>query len=186
LNESKEAALVRRCQAGDKEAFRILVEQYRNILFGTAYLMMRDRGLAEDAVQEALIQMWKHLPSLHLHGSFKAWIVRIVVNEVKQQFRKKQVPTVPLEQVAEIADDFDGTETAMVHDEERQQLKQALEKLPSEQRETLVLRYFSELTVPEIATVTGQREGTIKSRMSRGLERLRLILCNDRTGEEGR
>jgi len=50
LNESQEAALVRRCQAGDKEAFRMLVEQYRSILFGTAYLMIRDRELAEDAV----------------------------------------------------------------------------------------------------------------------------------------
>jgi DNA-directed RNA polymerase specialized sigma24 family protein len=47
LNESQEAALVRHCQAGDKEAFHTLVEQYRSVLFGTAYLMVRDRGLAD-------------------------------------------------------------------------------------------------------------------------------------------
>ena len=186
MNESQEAALVRRCQAGDKEAFRILVGQYRNILFGTAYLMMRDRGLAEDAVQEALIQMWKHLPSLRLHGKFKAWLARIVVNEVKQQLRKKQVPTVPLEQMTEMVDDFDGAETAMIHDEERQQLKQAVEKLPSEQGEAVILRYFSELSVPEIAATTGQREGTIKSRLNRALNHLSEILQNDRTWEEGK
>jgi len=186
LNESQEAALVRRCQARDKEAFRMLVEQYRSLLFGTAYLMIRDRGLAEDAVQEALIQIWKHLPSFRFKSSIKTWLVRIIVNEVKQQLRKKQVPTVPLEQVTEMADDLTGAETAVIHDEERQQLKQALEKLPSEQREILVLRYFSELTVPEIAMVTKQREGTIKSRLSRGLDRLRIILRNDRTGEEGK
>lgn len=186
MNESQEVALVGRGQAGDKEAFRTLVEQYRSTLFGTAYLMLRDRGLAEDAVQEALIKMRKHLPSLRLRGSFKAWLVRIVVNEVKQQFRKKQVPTVPLEQASEVAGDFDEVETAMIHDEERQQLKQALAKLPPEQRESLVLRYFSELTVPEIATVTGQHEGTIKSRLSRGLERLSGIMRNDRTWEERR
>ena len=58
MNESQEAALIRRCQAGDKEAFGMLVERYRSVLFGTAYLMMRDRGLAEDAVQESLIQIW--------------------------------------------------------------------------------------------------------------------------------
>ena len=186
MNESQEAALVRCCQARDKEAFRMLVEQYRSLLFGTAYLMIRDRELAEDAVQEALIQIWKHLPSFRFKSSIKTWLVRIIVNEVKQQLRKKQVPTVPLEQVTEMVGDFDGAETAMIHDEERQQLKQALEKLPSEQRESLVLRYFSELTVPEIAMVTRQREGTIKSRLSRGLERLRIILRNDRTGEEGK
>lgn len=53
MNESQEAALIRCCQAGDKEAFRLLIEQYRGALFGTAYLMTRDRDLAEDAVQEA-------------------------------------------------------------------------------------------------------------------------------------
>lgn len=186
MNESQEAALVRRCQAGDKEAFRMLVEQYRRVLFGTAYLMTRDRGLAEDAVQEALIQMWKHMPSLRLHGSFKAWLVRIVVNEIKQQLRKKRVPTVPLEQASEVADDLDVTETAMVRDEERQHLRQALKLLPLEQREALVLRYYSDLTVPEIAAVMGQHEGTIKSRLSRALDRLGEILRGDRTWEGGR
>ncbi len=185
MNESQEAALIRRCQEGDKEAFRLLVEQYRSVLFGTAYLMVRDRGLAEDVMQEALVQMWKCLPSLRLHTSFKAWIVRIVVNEVKQQLRKKQVPTVPLEQVSEAAADSDGTEMALIH-EERRQLRQALQELSPEQREAVVLRYFSELTVPEIATVTGQREGTIKSRLSRALSRLGEILQDNRAWEEGR
>ena len=186
MNESEEAALIRRCQAGDKEAFRTLVEQYRSILFGTAYLMMRDRGLAEDAVQEALIQIWKHLPSFRLKSSLKTWMVRIVVNEVKQQFRKKQVPTVPLEQASQVTDDLDKAEIAMIRNEERQHLKQALEQLPAEQKEAVVLHYFSELTVPEIATVTGQREGTIKSRLSRALSHLGEILQNDRTWEEGK
>jgi RNA polymerase sigma-70 factor (ECF subfamily) len=186
LNESQDAALIRRCQTGDKEAFRALVDQYRSMLFGTAYLMMRDRGLAEDAVQEALIQTWKHLPALRLHGSFKAWLTRIVVNEVRQQFRKKRVPTVPLEQVSEVTDNLDKAEIAMIQNEERRHLKQALVKLPAEQREAIVLRYFSELTVPEIAAVTGQREGTIKSRLSRALSHLGEILQNDRTWGEGK
>lgn len=186
MNESQEAALVCRCQIGDKEAFRMLVEQHRSILFGTAYLMIRDRGLAEDAVQKALTQMWKHLPSLRLHGSFKAWLVRIVVNEVKQQFRKKQVPTVPLEQASEVAEDLNKTETAMVRDEERQRLRQALKLLPPEQREAVVLRYFSDLTVPEVAAVMGQREGTIKSRLSRALDQLNEIIRNDEMWGERR
>jgi RNA polymerase sigma-70 factor (ECF subfamily) len=143
--------------------------------------MTRDRGLAEDAVQEALIQMWKHLQSLRLHGSLKAWLVRIVVNEVKQQLRKKRVPTVPLELIPEMADDPGEVETAMVRNEESQRLRRAMEMLPSEQREAVVLRYFSNLTVPEVAAVMGQREGTIKSRLSRALDRLGEILHSDET-----
>jgi RNA polymerase sigma-70 factor (ECF subfamily) len=112
--------------------------------------------------------------------------VRIVVNEVKQQFRKKQVPTVPLEQASQVTDDLDKAEIAMIRNGERQHLKQALERLPAEQKEAVVLHYFSELTIPEIATVTGQREGTIKSRLSRALSHLGEILQNDRTWEEGK
>ncbi|MBN2462469.1 MAG: RNA polymerase sigma factor [Dehalococcoidia bacterium] len=186
MNEAEEAALIRRCQVGDKEAFRTLIERYRSILFGTAYLMMRDRGLAEDAVQEALIQIWEHLPSFRLKSSLKTWMVRIVVNEVKQQFRKKQVPTVPLEQASGAAEDLDEAETAMIRNEESQHLRRILEMLSQEQREAVVLRYFSELTIPEIAAVTGQHEGTIKSRLSRALSHLEEILRGDRTWEGGR
>lgn len=176
MNESEEAALVHRSQSGDKEAFRMLVEQYSSMLFGTAYLMTRDRGLAEDAVQETLIQMWKNLPSLRLHSSIKVWLMRIVVNEVKQQFRRKRVPTLPLEQALEVAADVDKAETAMIRNEERQQLRQALKVLRTEQREAVILRYFSDLTVPEVAAAMGEHEGTIKSRLSRALDRLGEIL----------
>jgi RNA polymerase sigma-70 factor, ECF subfamily len=179
LSESPEAALVGRSQAGDQEAFRTLVEQHSRVLFGTAYLMTRDRGLAEDAVQTALMHMWKQLPSLRLHSNLKAWIVRIVVNEVKQQRRKKRLPTVSLEQASEVPDDLEGADTALFRDEDHQRLRQALGILTVEQREAVVLRYFSDLTVPEVAAVTGEREGTIKSRLSRALDKLGEILRTD-------
>jgi RNA polymerase sigma-70 factor (ECF subfamily) len=179
VNDSEEAALVRRCQTGDKEAFRALIEPYRAALFGTAYLMTRNRGQAEDAVQESLVQIWKNLPSLRLHGRLKSWLLRIVVNEVKQQFRKKQVPTVPLKYASDIVDCPGEDEMAMARREERQLLRQALGKLPSEQSETVILRYFSGLTVPEMSVVMGIREGTIKSRLSRALERLGQMLRDE-------
>ena len=182
MNETQEAALIHRCQTGDKEAFRMLVDQYRSALFGTAYLMARDRGLAEDAVQEALIQIWKHLPSLRIRSSIKAWMVRIVVNELNQQFRKKQLPTVPLE-MAEVRGEPDEAEPGIIRKEEYQSIKQALDKLPSEQREIVILHYFSELTVPEIAAAVNQREGTIKSRLSRALDRLGEILRHNEMWE---
>jgi len=109
--ESEEAELIRRVRARIKEAFRLLVEKYRAVIFGTAYLMTRDRGLAEDAVQETLIRMWKHLSSLRQDENLKAWLVRIVVNEINYQRRKKRVPTIPLEYAPEIADDADDAAT---------------------------------------------------------------------------
>jgi RNA polymerase sigma-70 factor (ECF subfamily) len=183
LNESEETILVRRCQTGDEEAFRELIERYSRVLFGTAYLITRDRGLAEDAVQTTLIQVWKSLPKTSLHSSFKAWLVRIVVNEVKKQYRKKRVQTISLEQISEVSGDPDEVETTIMHKEERQNLKLAVQLLPIEQREAVVLRYFSELTVPEVAAILREREGTIKSRLSRAISRLGEILKSDKAYE---
>jgi RNA polymerase sigma-70 factor, ECF subfamily len=186
LSESPEATLVRRCQAGDKEAFRILVDQYGSILFGTAYLIMQDRGLSEDVVQEAFIQIWKNLPSFHLKSSIKTWMVRIVINEARQQMRKKKWPIVPLESANQEIDVIDEADTELVLNEEKQRLREALNRLQTEHREAVILHYYSDLSIPEIAAVTGQREGTIKSRLSRALNRLGEILGGDREREVGR
>ena len=181
MTESEEADLIRRCQAKDKDAFRLLVENYRKVMCGTAYLMTKDRGLAEDALQDALLQMWKHLPSLRQGVSLKAWAIRIVVNEVNRQWRKKRVPTVPLEYAPDIADDCEDAAAAMIRSEDHQNLRRALEHLPREIKETVILRYFSDLTVPEVAKIMGKPEGTIKSRLSRALTRLNEILSKDET-----
>ncbi|MBI2918662.1 MAG: sigma-70 family RNA polymerase sigma factor [Chloroflexi bacterium] len=171
-----EAELIRRSQAGDEGAFCMLVEHHRQVLFGTAYLMTQDRALAEDAVQEALIKMWRHLPSLRLQENFKAWLVRIVSNEVRQQYRKKRVPTVSLEEADGIGGDPDEAEATALRNEERIIVSNALEVLPDEQYEAVMLRYYADLTVPEIARAMRCREGTVKSRLSRALDRLAAVL----------
>jgi RNA polymerase sigma-70 factor (ECF subfamily) len=186
LSESQEAVLIRRCQTGDSEAFRTLVEKHSRVLFGTAYLMTRDRGLAEDAVQAALARAWEKLPSLRQNSSLKAWLVRIVVNEVNQQRRKKRLPTVPLEQAQEVPDETEEKETDLFRDKDHHRLRQALEALAVEQREAVVLRYFSDLTVPEIAAVLSEREGTVKSRLSRALDKLGEILGKDEIFQDRR
>jgi len=186
LFENDESILLSRCQTGDKEAFRILIGQHRCLLFGTAYLMTHDRDLAEDAIQEALIQIWKKLPSLHFQASLKSWMVRIVVNEVKQQFRKKRLNTVPLEQAFDLTDTSIESEMSMMRNEDHRCLREALELLSSEHREAVVLRYYADLTVPEISAVLNQPEGTIKSRLSRALNRLEEILRHNANWEGGK
>jgi len=148
--------------------------------------MTRDRESAEDAVQNSLIKMWNHVPSLRLKSSLKAWLLRIVINEVNQQRRKKRLPTFSVEEVEDLTGDYDETESIVDNREQYRNLKRALEMLPETQREMIVLRYFSELTVPEIASVTGTREGTIKSRLSRALDRLGKILRNEEGPGESR
>ena len=91
-----ESEAIRRCQEGQRDPFRFLVERYGKVLYGTAYRMTRDRGLAEDLVQEAFLRVWRGMPSFRGGGNFKAWIVRILVNHVMSERRKKRVREVPL------------------------------------------------------------------------------------------
>ena len=175
MSEATDAVVVRRCQAGDREAFVVLVDRHRAMLFGTAYLMTRDRQLAEDAVQEALIQIWKNIGSLRKPDGLKAWLARIVVNEVRQQARKRHVPLVTLEELPDRPEP-NGAISGTAGSEMRQDLAKAVSTLPPDQREAVVLRFFSDLTVSEIAAATGSREGTVKSRLSRAMDRLGEML----------
>ena len=90
---------------------------------------------------------------------------------------------IPLEEAKEVVGELDEAESLLIRSEERHRLRLALDKLPSEQKEAVILRYFSDLTVPEIAAVMNQREGTIKSRLSRAVDRLSEILSRDGIGE---
>ncbi len=171
-----EVDLIRRCRAGDCEVFRLLIKRHSKVLFGTAYLMTRDHGLAEDVVQEALISAWRGLPSFRPGGSFRAWLIRILVNEVGKKRRRRRVQEAPLEEGIAVSGNPGETEDAVLQEEERQRLNRALRGLPKVQREAAVLRYYADLTVPEVAKALGCREGTVKSRLHRALHHLGEIL----------
>jgi RNA polymerase sigma-70 factor (ECF subfamily) len=176
LDKVEEESAIRGCQAGNKEAFRVLAEEYERKLFGIAYLMTHDRELAADMVQEALLKMWQHIPSLRDRKGLKPWLIRILVNQVRQQNRKKQVPTIVIEEVPDVAGDSTETDMDLEQDDIRKNVRHAVGMLPANQREAVILRYFGDLTVAEVALTLGCRKGTVKSRLSRALDQLEAIL----------
>jgi RNA polymerase sigma-70 factor (ECF subfamily) len=173
LDEDELIALSR---SGDQDSFQALMERYRLILAKTSFLVARDRDVAQDVMQETLVQVWRGLPAYQPRGSFKAWLIKIQVNQARRQYRRKLAPTVQLEAASEIWSESENPDGAAQRQEERWQVRQALERLTNDHREVLVLRYFSELTVPEIAGALSCREGTVKSRLSRAHGHLRQIL----------
>ena len=173
-----ESEAIRRCQEGQRDPFRFLVERYGKVLYGTAYRMTRDRGLAEDLVQEAFLRVWRGMPSFRGGGNFKAWIVRILVNHVMSERRKKRVREEPLVEAIASSQNPEAGEKLVLRKEERDRVRRSLEKLPQEQREVVVLRYYTDLTVPQIARTLGWRQGTVKSRLHRALDHLREVLLS--------
>ena len=183
LNEEE---LIHRSQAGDWNAFELLLERHRSALARTAYFATRDRESVQDVMQETLIQVWKDLPSYRPYGSFKAWTLKILLNKARKHYRKKRVKTVPLEAATEVSGEADGPEDAVERGEQAHRLRQALDRLTADHREVLILRYYNELTVPEIARALGCFEGTVKSRLSRAHKRLEQALFELETKALGR
>ena len=164
-----------RCQDGDRDAFRHLVERYKDVLFGTAVLMTGNRAVAEEQVQEALLSAWRGIQGFRRGSPVKPWLLRILVNAVLSQQRKRTIPTVQLNGNGPEEPDAayaDPTETLDAL-ENRLELRRAIAGLSPEHRQVVALRYFAGLTVPEVARTLGVREGTVKSRLHRALALLR-------------
>jgi RNA polymerase sigma-70 factor (ECF subfamily) len=138
---------------------------------------LRDRSLAEDAVQEAFLAVWRSAGAfLAEHGKPSTWILTLVhrraVDLVRREERRRADPLDDVEQPTGEATDEEAWLRA-----QRQVVQEALRKLPPEQREAIELAYYGGFTQSELAEKLGQPLGTIKSRMFAGLKRLRELLA---------
>jgi RNA polymerase sigma-70 factor (ECF subfamily) len=168
--------IIRRCQAGDREAFRTVVEKYQNILYGTAYLMTGNRTAAEDHVQEAFLSAWKGVGNFRSGYPLKPWLVRILVNKVLSYQRTNTNTMISLdtEFFADPAGDDPAEGIA-----QRDQLRRVMQLLSNEQRQVVLLRYFAGLSLAETAAALGRRQGTVKSQTFRALELLKDLIEDD-------
>lgn len=163
--------LIHRAQAGDRQAFAALFEQYKNLVYKTAYLMLDDSGEAEDALQEVFILVHRSLSTFDSRkGAFTTWLYRITTNYCLNHRRKRNHSVLPLDD-AMSANDFPVAQMA-----ERDSVWQAIKKLSDKQRAVIILRYFSELSYADIANILDIPLGTVKSRLDMALKSLRKIL----------
>jgi len=167
-----------RCQDGDRDAFRYLVEQYKDVLFGTAVLMTGNRAVAEEQVQEALLSAWRGIRGFRRGNPVKPWLMRILVNAVLAHQRRRTIETVRFNGNGQEEPDYDNPDPAETLDalENRLELRRSIAGLSPDHRRVVALRYFAGLTVPEVARALGVREGTVKSRLHRALAILRQQL----------
>ena len=171
-----EGDIIKRCQTGDREAFRAVVEKYQDVLYGTAYLMTGNRTIAEDHVQEAFLAAWKNVGSFRVGYPLKPWLVRILVNKVLSYQRANANTLISLDANL-VADPVVGDPAEDIA--QRDQLRRVMRSLSNEQRQVVLLRYFAGLSLAETASVLGRRQGTVKSQTSRALEQLRELITDD-------
>ncbi|MDA1279170.1 MAG: sigma-70 family RNA polymerase sigma factor [Chloroflexi bacterium] len=168
-----EEKAIRLCQRGDRDEFRIIIELYNARLYKTALFTTHNPAAAQDTVQETFIKGWKRIRKFKPGTNLGAWLTRILVNYLIDEHRKRRIETVELEAAVNTPHPSGSASLPMLKDEESRMLLGLIVGLPIAQRVPLVMRYFHGMALADIAEETGWRPGTVKSRLNRGLTRLR-------------
>ena len=175
----RDEALYQRMLSGDRQALAALAERYYAPLLAFLIRITGQAQTAEDLVQESFIRMLKY------HGpaplAFRPWAYRIAHNLARDYFRsagiRREVATEINEKLEEdLLEEPQDAERLAIQAEYRSQVAALLQRLPTHQREVLVLRFYHDLPLEEIADITSAPIGTVKSRLFHGLRRARQLL----------
>jgi RNA polymerase sigma-70 factor (ECF subfamily) len=175
------ASLVERARSGDHAAFDALVDLDGDRCLAIAFRITRDHGLAQDAVQQALITAWRELPRLREVERYEMWLHRLLLNACYQELRqlrrwKDRVAPLPPEGPA-AADPYRSTE-------DRDALDRAFERLAPDRRAIFVLHHHAGLPLATVAQIVGLPVGTVKSRLHYSSDVLRAALAADARATE--
>lgn len=176
-NKMDEVELVKAVQQGDRKAFEALFQKYKDQAIRTAYLMSGHPQLAEDIVQEAFTTCYLSLNKLKKPECFRAWFFKLLTR-IAWRSLKKEKCLVPTEDIGELIEQayFKGQTTSLDQQYEYETLYDNISKLSYPLQTTLILYYYNELTLKEIAKVMGCLEGTVKSRLHTARKKLKLHL----------
>ena len=167
--------------AGDREAFAELVRRHRDRLWAVAMRTLHDREEAADALQDALLKAYRSAAGYRGEAAVTTWLHRIVVNACLDRVRRRQArPTVPLpgESLEEDGHRRPDPASPIIDHDTHLVVREALARLPEEQRAALILVDVQGYPVAEVAVILGVAEGTVKSRCSRGRARLAVMLSD--------
>ena len=164
-----------RILAGDIEAFELIVQRWQGPLVNLAYRFCRDRGRAEDMAQEAFLRAFRALGQWRKDAAFSTWLFALATNLYRSELKRIPARTVSLDHVATLRDSrpVDG---GLEQEGLDRTVRHAVLALPPKYRDPLTLFYFHSLDVAASARSLGLPEGTVKARLSRAREILRLKL----------
>jgi len=168
--------LVERARRGDHDAFAELAGAAIFRLDAAARLILRDPDQAKDAVQETLVRAWRGLPTLRSNDRFDAWLHRLLVRACIDEARRLRRHRLDVELSPIDAPTVDDMTSLMA---DRDQLERGFGRLDAEARALVVLRYYLDLPLPEVAVALGIPLGTAKSRLHRALQSMRAALDAD-------
>lgn len=174
----EESRLIQRASDGDAAAFNSLMGMHERRMYAVALRMCGNPEDAQDCLQEAMLRVWRAVSGFKAQSSFGTWVYRITMNTCLDELRKrKNRPNTSLDGLVDAgwspADEDDTPERHALRGEVRASLQGFIRELPEDMRAAIVLRDIQGYAYDEIADILGTNVGTIKSRISRGREKLR-------------
>lgn len=166
----EEKDLIRNLKRGKEDAYYELLNLYGNKLLKTCFLIIKDKNEAEDIVQETFIKVFKYIKNFKGESTLYTWIYRIAQNILKDRY-KNRISMIPYE---DYEVEVDIVEDVIISKIDREILRHELENLNLIYKQVLILFYFEDLSIKEISEILDEKEGTIKSKLSRG----RVLLKN--------
>lgn len=183
-------ALVRSVLAGDRDRFEVLVERYQTRLVNYLYRMVRNLEEAHDLTQEVFIRVYQALDRYDSQYRFSTWLFRVAQNAAIDVIRKRRIQLVPLTRRADEGSEAmvdlelpDGQPSALETLQGREldaSIRSAIDALPWEYRELILLRHYGELAYEEIAEVKAMPLGTVKNKLFRARQMLKQQLLAPR------
>lgn len=170
--------LIKEILNGSQAAMEVLTRKYYKPIYAFVYRKVGDRELAYDFTQEIFIKMMQRLDSFSNKGSFQSWLYSIAVNHCRDYWRSLEYKNTSkqAELVETIKSEGNAVPYIFERKETREQVKKAINSLPDIQREAVILKYYHDMKMQEIADVTNANLSTVKSRLKQGLGKLAAIL----------
>ncbi len=191
MQDPSDSQLVARVLYGDERAFEAIVRRHQKLIFNVLVTMLRDHGLAADAMQETFLKAYRALPSFRMDLELKPWLLRIATNTGLNMIRSdKRHQAQSLDEELENNQYSEPASPGSMELEVDQKLavaavKNALCELPVRQRNIFVLRYQHDLSYSDIANVVGESESNVKTQLFRAREKLRKLLYHEANVEGG-
>ena len=170
-----DASVVERARTGDRDAYEQLAREASQRLYPVAFRIVRDRDLADEALQRTLVAIWKELPKLREDDKFEAWSYRVLLRFCSDELRRHGRQTTRVTDVSAAGSSPDR----QAEFADRDQLERAFSRLSADHRAVIVLTYYGGLTGAEAAAALNVAPGTVASRLHHALRHLRAFLDAD-------
>ena len=170
MDRNQDNKCIEKVLAGDRNAYAILVDRYKDMVFSLALRMVRSREEAEEIAQDSFVKAFRSLGSFKRKSKFSTWLYKIVYNTAISSLRKREAEKVDMDDGnlpdTEFADSR-GINAALGIDERKKYIEAALEKLDEKERVLIIMYYYEERELDEIAMITGLSKSNVKVRLFR-------------------